>query len=217
VPARRRAIDRAAAKASATILELEREIEELRRQHGLSLTDLGAAVGLSRWRVGRICAGRDPNLTIAEVARLMAALGSELAIRAYPHGEPVRDAAHLALLERHRSRLHGDLRWRTEVPVSVAGDLRAWDATVSGRDWVLGIEAETRVRDMQALLRRLALKARDGRVDGVILLLADTRHHRHLVALTAPMLREQFPTTGRRAVELLAVGARPPGSAVVLL
>ena len=68
-------------------------------------------------------------------------------------------------------------------------DFRAWDAVVSGVGWTIGVEAETHVRDLQALERRLALKQRDGAMSLVILLLADTRHHRELMSGPGMTLR----------------------------
>jgi hypothetical protein len=96
-------------------------------------------------------------------------------------------------------------------------DLRAWDATVAGRDWTIGVEAETRVGDLQALQRRLALKVRDGAVSAVILVLNDTHHHREIVSAADASLRESFPTDARRALRALSRGEAPASSAVVLL
>jgi hypothetical protein len=217
MPRRTRAIDVGAARARATVAELSREIDIGRRQHGLSLEALGAAVGMSRWQVGRVVRGGKPDLTIAESTVLLAALGREVSVRTYPSGDPVRDAGHLKLLERLRSVLHPRLRWRVEVPVVGGGDLRAWDAVIGGANWSIGVEAETRVRDVQTLERRLALKRRDGAVDAVVLLLADTRHHRDVVRLAGDGLAAAFPVSGRRTLELLRVGAMPEGSSLILL
>ena len=79
------------------------------------------------------------------------------------------------------------------------------------------IEAETRPRDVQALERRLALKQRDGGVDWLILLLADTRHNRTFLAGPGSSLRARFPLDGRRALELLAAGVDPGQNAIILL
>jgi hypothetical protein len=101
------------------------------------------------------------------------------------------------------------------------GDRRAWDAVITDRGgapaWRVGVEAETRPRDLQALERRLAIKARDGNVDAVVLLLANTRHNRDLVQGREADWRERFPLAGRRALELLGARVKPPGDAIVLL
>ena len=172
---------------------------------------------MSDSQVGRIARGRSPSLAIEQASRLLAAVGLELSIRAYPKGQPIRDAAHLGLLEALRSRLHPSLHWRTEVPLPIVGDLRAWDAIISARGWELAAEAETRPPDLQALDRRLALKQRDGGVGQVVLLLSDTRHNHELVREHDGWVATRFPIAGRRALELLAAGANPGGSAIVFL
>ncbi len=101
------------------------------------------------------------------------------------------------------------------------GDRRAWDAVITERRgapvWRVGVEAETRPRDLQALERRLAIKSRDGDVDAVMLLLANTRHNRDLVRGREADWRERFPLAGRRALELLGARVKPTGDAIVLL
>ena len=88
----------------------------------------------------------------------------------------------------------------------------------TGHDRILAaVEAETRPVDVQALDRKLALKERDGGADRVILLLADTRHNRALVAGPGASLRHRFPLDGRRALELLAAGVDPGMNALVLI
>ncbi len=144
-------------------------------------------------------------------------VGLDLSARFYPGGPPVRDAGHLALLSAFRGRLHPSLRWAAEVPLPIPGDQRAWDATVAGRGWIVGVEAETRPRDAQALQRRLAIKLRDGEVDGLILLLRDSRWTRAFVRAAADDLAPAFPIPGRRALEALAAGMEPAGSSIVIL
>lgn len=99
----------------------------------------------------------------------------------------------------------------------VVGDLRAWDAVISGRGWRCGIEAETRPRDVEGLERRLALKQRDGDVDFLVLLLLDSRRNRELVREFADRLAERFSVPGSLVLERLAAGISPGGSGIVLL
>jgi hypothetical protein len=72
-------------------------------------------------------------------------------------------------------------------------------------------------RDEQALTRRLTLKLRDGGVDGVLLLLPDTRRTRDFVTGRGDGLRTLFPLDGRRAMELLGAGADPGDNAIIVL
>ena len=98
-----------------------------------------------------------------------------------------------------------------------AGDLRAWDGMVGGADWRIGVEAETRVGDWQALERRISLKSRDGSVDGVILLVWATRGNLYSLRALGDAVRSRFPVQGNRALELLGAGANPGGSVLITL
>ena len=97
------------------------------------------------------------------------------------------------------------------------GNLRAWDAVVSGPTWRIGIEAETRLRDYQALQRRIALKQRDGSMGIVLLLVANTRHNRSAIRLLGQATTSSFPLPGHRALQFLTAGANPEASSLVLL
>lgn len=172
---------------------------------------------MSASQTSRIERGLVPNVSIAKIAQLLEIVGLELSARAYPGGGPIRDAAHLRLLEAFRARLHRSIRWATEVPLPIPGDLRGWDALIATSGWRYGVEAETGPRDAQALERRINLKTRDGQVDGVILLLPDTRAVRLFLESAGPHLAPAFPVPSHRALELLGAGVDPGGSAIVVV
>jgi hypothetical protein len=144
-----------------------------------------------------------------------AALGLDLSVRLFPGGEPIRDAAHAALLERFRCAVGEGWQWAAEVPLPIPGDRRAWDRTIRRGGLTIGVEGETRPTDMQELQRRVALKKRDGEVDRLILVLADTDWCRRLVRLND--LETTFPVPGRVAVRALIEGRDPGGDAVILI
>jgi hypothetical protein len=73
------------------------------------------------------------------------------------------------------------------------------------------------VGDTQALERRVALKQRDGAADCVVLLLADTRHHRILLEVAGAGLRAAFPMQQRAALAALRDGRSPASNALILL
>ena len=157
---------------------------------------------------------------MADLGAWFAVLGLDLTLRAYPAGDPIRDRAQLALLERLRVRVHPSLRWRPEVPLPIEGDLRAWDAEIRGRrpqSWRARIEAETRIADGQALERKLALKLRDDPGGHLILLVADTRTNRRTIAALGPGLRAMLPLGAREILGALDAGLEPPGSGIVLM
>jgi hypothetical protein len=138
-------------------------------------------------------------------------------VRAYPGGEALRDAPQLRLLGRLEVRLGAGARWSTEVGFPNPGDRRAWDALMVLSGVRIGVDAETRVRDSQELQRRLNLKRRDGGVDHVILLLADTRHNRAFLRMCPESFLAEFPVQGPRALALLAASLDPGGSSIILL
>jgi hypothetical protein len=199
------------------VLDLARELDDAIRNNGLSYAAVGRDVGLSDSQVGRVARGLAPDLTITRASELLAAVGLELSLRAYPTGRPLRDQAHLQLLDRLRSRLHPTLTWRLEVPVAAHGDLRAWDAVVSAPEWRVAVEAETRLRDVQALERRIALKQRDGAIEIVVLLVRATRHNHAVLRSLGAAFESQFPMPGRRALELLTAGVQPGANSLVVL
>src|SRR5258705_2010846 len=158
------------------------EISRARRGAGLSHDAVGAACGISGSAEWRIEHGTTKTVDVRTVACLGAVVGLDVRLRAYPAGDPIRDAGQQRLLERLHARLHAGLIWRTEVPLPIRGDRRAWDALIRGEGWVIAVEAETVLDDLQAVERRIALKQRDGGIDHVILLVADTRRDRRALA-----------------------------------
>ena len=207
--------DRARRSTRRALLALGEEFRETRIRADLTLRELADRVGISPAAISRIEHGQSPHVAYETLVALGAGLGLDVPLRAYPNGDPVRDAAQLALLARFRAELPTGLGWRSEVPLGLPGDRRAWDAVIEGRGWSLPVEAESRLRDVQELQRRLALKCRDGGVDRLILLVADTRHNRHVLRLFAAELHGSFPVRERAAMAALVAGALPPGSAIV--
>lgn len=197
--------------------QLGRELDAEVRALGLSYAAVGRDVGLSGAQVGRIAHGKSPELSIVQASTVLAAVGLDLTLRAYPTGRALRDAPQIALLRRFRPLLHSSLAWRTEVPVTGGSDLRAWDGVICANAWRYGTEAETRLRDWQALRRRITLKLRDGDVDGVILLVWNTRTNALVLRSLGDEVDEAFPVPGSLALERLAVGRNPGGNALVLL
>ena len=141
-------------------------------------------------------------------------MGLEVRFRAYPAGDAIRDAGQARLLERLRRDLQTSLQWRTEVPLPIEGDLRAWDALIGGPGWRLMVEAETVIADVQALERRLARKLRDGRIDHCLLLVADTPRNRRAVA-AAPAAFGAWPLRTRDVLAALREGRRPTAGGIV--
>jgi len=136
--------------------------------------------------------------------------------RAYPEGSPARDAAQLRLLARFRPRVGLQFTWRTEVLVGGYRDLRAWDVRLDGPASV-GIDAETRLHDLQAVQRRIETKWRDSGVDRVILLVARSRHNAEILRLHRDALASTLPADTRETMLALQAGRVPRRNGLVVI
>jgi transcriptional regulator with XRE-family HTH domain len=203
--------------ASRTRIEFGQALLIERKQSGISQATAGRAAGMSRAQFGRIERAEIRGLTIDQASRAAAAVGLRLVVKTYPDGDPARDAAHLALAERFRARLPRAATWRTEVPMAIPGDRRAWDAVVVVRGRTAGSELETRLNDVQALQRRVTLKERDGDVDIVLLVVADTTANRRFLEQHREDLRGLFPLDSRQVLDAFRRGELPERSGIVIV
>jgi transcriptional regulator with XRE-family HTH domain len=220
VPDRERAADRGSRFARHDLVTVGSDLRTARISSGKTLRDVGRAVGMSYSNVGRIERAALPSVTVTQLARIGAVVGLDVRVRTYPGPTPLRDAGQIALFDRLRARLGPGLTLRTEVPLQLEGDLRAWDAVIAGFEPAtepLHAEGETRLYDAQAQLRRIALKARDAEVDMVLLVVADTPRNRAAVRAAGVMITEGFPIPPRSALASLAAGRHPGGSALVFV
>jgi transcriptional regulator with XRE-family HTH domain len=216
---KQRAIDRGALKGEQALRDFALGIREARLAADLAQEVVGRAVGLSGSQVLRIERARVSNLSLIVAGKLAAAVGLDLSLRLYPGPARIRDAAQVELLERAVQCFGAGWRWRYEVPLSIASDQRAWDAAArhetTGVSFVL--DAETRIRDAQALLRREAIKRRDARAPRLLLLVADTRSNHLALRDAGDAFAAEFPVDSRSAVDALGMGLGPGGDAIVLL
>ncbi len=206
---------------------LRRAGEELRRfrlDAALSTRQLAATVGISHTQVRRIEAGVAPHIDLDLLSRMASALGAELSIGVHAIGPPVRDKAHVALLERFAARLGPNVTWQTEVAIPLPGDPRSADgvatvrppATADVKPLDAVVEAETRLHDVQATERRLRARQRDLGTTRAILLVADTRHNRRVIS-SARELGRQFPVGTRSCLAALKAGRDPGADCLVIL
>ncbi len=99
----------------------------------------------------------------------------------------------------------------------IRGDLRAWDGQCRFGGAVVAVEAVTRLLDVQALDRAIALKRRDGGVGIVILLFADSVANRRRLAEYREVLRANFPLDTRAVLAAVREGRAPDASGIVVL
>lgn len=195
-----------------------REILLSRDQAGLSQDAAASAAGMSGSQFGRIERAELRHVTLEQLSRAALAVGLRPSLRLYPDGDAVRDAAHVRLLERLRRRLPGGIPWRTEVPLHGQSDLRSWDAQIWFGTTREAVEAETRIRDVQAMWRRTALKLRDDpTVSHVVVLVADTPANRRAMALARELLRSELPLDTRSVLRALEAGRSPGANGVAFL
>jgi hypothetical protein len=193
------------------------EIRNGRHTAGLSLRAAGRSVAMSHAQFGRIERGEMEGLTINQASRACAAVGLKLVVRIYPDSDAVLDAPQLALLERFRARIGGTGNWAREVPLPIAGDRRAWDAVVEIGGHRIAIEAEARLRDLQALERRITLKQRDGGLPIVVLVVNDTATNRAILKVHDREIRASFPLDGRAILAAIDGGRSPVANGIVLM
>lgn len=217
MPHRERQRDRGARRARSSLAELGRELRQARHAAGLRQADVARASGVSASWISRVERGVAPEVGLRQLSIIAAVVGLDLSVRAYPGGAPLRDEGHRQVLQRARGLLPAGAPWRTEVPFPQVGDARAWDAMTELWNLRVGIEAELRPDDLQALERRLGLKLRDGGVDRMILVLADTRHNRGLLRLAGEDLRGLFPLQGREAIAALSSSTDPGCNLLILV
>jgi transcriptional regulator with XRE-family HTH domain len=219
MPTRERPADRGSRIARGDLIRVGNDLRQARIGSGLALARVGSAGALSASQVSRIERGLAPAATVAQLARLGAVVGLDVRVHTYPGPDPIRDAAQMRLIRRFQARLAPSLALRAEVPLPAPGDLRAWDAWISG--FVDGdgvpLEADTRVADQQARLRRIASKMRDAGVEHLIWVVADTRANRAAIDAAGTIIREDFPVGARAALRALGAGRHPGGSALILL
>jgi transcriptional regulator with XRE-family HTH domain len=196
------------------------DLRTARITSGKTLREVGTSVGMSYSNVGRIERAALPSVTITQLARIGAVVGLDVRVRAFPGPTLLRDAGSITMFGRLRARLAPILVMRTEVPLQIEGDLRAWDAVIYGFEPAadpLHAEGETRLFDAQAQLRRIAVKARDAGVDAVLLVIADTPRNRAAVRAAGQMITDAYPIQARAALAAMAAGRHPGGSALVFV
>ena len=216
VPSRERSRSIGLDAGGAIVASSGREVRQLRRAAGLSQMRLALAVGVSRQYISRLELGRVRDVKVVALALIYAALGHRLSLKAFPVGQPLRDAAQLRLLERFCARLAATWRQTREAAMSITGDLRAWDLLLSGPVRI-GVEAVTVLSDLQALERAIERKQRDSGVHFVVLLVSNTHRNRSVLEAHRVALRQRFPLGTREVLTALAAGRSPRGNGIVVM
>ena len=203
-------------RATYLLRRIGEELRQARVAAGLSARLVASGAGISHGHLRRIERGLASRVDVEVLARIASVVGHELSLSVFPVASPVRDRAHLALLERFRSRLHASWRWLTEVVMPIPGDRRSADATIANATTDAMVECETHLADIQALERDISGKARELGARRVILLVLDSRHNRAVLRAT-PELTRRFPIGARAALAALGRGEDPGGDCLIVL
>lgn len=218
VPTRETRLQRGRRRGEGLVATAVGELRSQRIVLGISQQSLAGQLGCSQSEYSRFELVANPTaigaVRLAEVAAL---LGLELALTLHPAGDPLRDKGHQALITRFREILSPRYQIRAEVPFPAPGDPRVWDLVLRLNECLIGVEAETRIRDLQALVRRLRQCERDGGVHEILLILSDSAVNRRHVGELRLALGERFATPPRSLLRSLRQGDRPPGSGVLLI
>lgn len=205
-------------RGEQTVRHLINELALARRRAGLGQRELALKLGRSQSEISRlerlVEVDRIPFVLISEIASL---LGLELGAGLHLAGDPIADKGHQALIKRFRAVLGEAWRVVAEVPLPNPGDRRTWDLVLRLPAQIVGVEAETRIRDVQRLVRHVHQRQRDGGANVVVLLLADTRANRALLPELIEALGPAYATPPRQILRALRAGQPLPGSGVVLL
>lgn len=199
------------------LAEMGREIRIARIIGGRTQRQVARRVGTSVARISLIERGLVPTITLRQLARIAAAVGLKLYLRAFPASRRLLDQPQLDLLAVLRQRAHRSWQWRTEVPMPISSDLRAADCTATIPGCLVVLELWTRLADVQAQTRAALLKGRDLHADRVILVLKATRANRAALRQAGPDALLSFPMPGRDVLRALAAGVDPGANGVILL
>jgi len=194
------------------------EIANARKTAALSQSQLASAVGVSQSELSRLERLVSPeSVTLCEMSVLASMLGLELSVGLHPVGDAIRDKGHQAVIGRFRALLSPAFRVSAEALLPGVGGRRAWDLLLRLATQLVGVECETRIRNIQALVRRIRERERDGGVDHIVLVLSDSQTNRRLLPDLLEALGPRFASPPRVTMKCLRSGQPLAGSGVVLV
>jgi transcriptional regulator with XRE-family HTH domain len=198
------------------------KVTELRGRRvtlGIGQPQLARELGLSVPQLWRLEANQVQEITVVRLSEMASVLGLELSMSLHELGDPIRDKGHIVLGRRFEDRLSDKWQVTNETLLPMPGDQRAWDKLLrlKADNYRVGVDLETRIRDVQALTRRTRMRERDGGVDAILIVLSDSSTNRRLVEELRLALGPEYATPPRQLLGALRAGRRLPGSGVVLL
>lgn len=174
---------------------------------------------MDRADYSRVEAGKLAHLTIGRASRIGAVLGLDVSVKAYPGASAVRDVAQASRLQRLIANVGRPLTWRAEVPLPRTTDrveLRSHDLVLFGDGERTAVEHEAKLYDIQAQLRRFALKQRDDPTEHFLLVVADTRANRRILRGFADRFADLPRLRTSMVLATLRAGRHPPSGIILL-
>jgi transcriptional regulator with XRE-family HTH domain len=217
MPTKERLVDLGRRRGDRLIRELGEQLRAARLLAGLSQRAVAQAARVSQATVSRAERGARPFPDLILLATIARVVGLDLTLRCYQAAGPLRDEAHVRLVERFLARLAASVIRRLEAPIRLPGDQRAWDVLLIVGGKRIGVAAETRLRDVQALLRHEQAKARDDGVDILLLVVADTHANRRALREASAVLAAELPMRTREVLWAMRRGQAPAASGIVVI
>ena len=213
-----RIVEQARQRAMRQRQELGTDLREARLAAGLRQGDVGRALGWSHARIGRIERAALQRVTLDDLALVAACVGMAFSGKLFPATGRLRDAGQLSMINRYRGVVaRGRWNSKLEAPVGLPGDQRAFDLLLARGSLQVMHEFISRLRDVQAQVRRLTVKQADARDARLILVIAATHANRRAVAEAGGALRDSFPLGTKAVLGALRSGVDPGGNGIVFL
>ena len=214
---RTRAMDDARHRWARSAPELGDDLRTARHIRNLTLTNLGAAIGVSASEVCRRELGKSSRLNGEKLAVHAAAVGLRLSVKLRPLCGGIRDAAQARYIAAFVARVGRLWSVSLEAPIPIPGDLRAADVMLVQGSVRVAVEVVTRLADLQAQVRAAQLKSRDIGATRLIIVVAGTHANRSALATTRGALASAFDLDTRRVMADLAAGRDPGRDGIVVL
>jgi transcriptional regulator with XRE-family HTH domain len=214
---RTRSLDDARRGWARMAVDVGNELRTARHIAGVTLRQVGDAIGVSQSEVSRRERGTSRRLTGEKLATHAASVGLRLSVKLWPVGGGVRDAGQARYIAAFVARVGRPWRVTLEAPLAIANDLRAVDVLLVNPRARMAVEVITRLADAQAQVRAAQLKARDIAATRLILVVAATHANRRALGELRGTLVASFDLDSRRILAELAAGRDPGRDGIIVL
>ena len=217
MPAKDGRLARGQVNGARLVSALLAEVKTARHDANLSQDALSKQLGWTQTRYSRFERNADP-ITVADVCLVATVLGLKPRFALYREGEGLRDQGGQRLIDRFCSLLSPLWTVRREAPFPTLGDLRSWDVLIRlGTSFRAGVEAESRLRELEELVRRIRQREVHGQADAILIVLSDSAHNRLNVGALRTALGVDYQTPPRQLLTALRTGTPLPGSGLLLI